>query len=256
MSKYTTEFRYPVEQACRDAKLPHMEPSSWIKVQDKLGLGRYPIFDEEHRAVLNEKIIRHFWMREIGFETWGQFKWYLDMKMCEIMPYYNQLYKSELIKFDPLSTRDMECREIWNIDNTRDSTTDRDTKEDSVTTGETTSDGRTTDHNRNVFQETPMSLLDNDSAPTVEGLDYATTVTYDDANGTSHDQTDTNGTRKATINDNTVLDEDKTEKGNRTRTEKGYDMPGADLLAKLRKTFLNIDMQVIEELEVLFMGIG
>ena len=256
MSKYTTELRYPVTQVCRDAKLPPMEPSSWVAVQGQLGLGRYPIFNEEHRAVLNEKIIRHFWLREIGFETWGQFKWYLDMKMCEIMPYYNQLYESELIQFDPLSTRNMEYRELWNVDNTRDQTTNRDTTENAKTTGSSTSDGRSTDKNRNVFNDTPMSLLDNTSSPTVEGLDYATTVTYDDGSGTTHDQTDTAGTRSATTSDDATLDEDKTEKGNRIKTEKGYDMPGADLLAKLRKTFLNIDMQIIEELETLFMGIG
>ena len=256
MSKYTTELRFPVTQVCKDAGLPPMEPSSWYQVRDSLALGRYPIFDEAHRSVLNEKIIRHFWLREIGFETWGQFKWYLDMKMCEIMPYYNQLYESELIEFDPLSTRSMEYRELWNVDNTRDQLTDRDATSTTDTRGTSVSDGRTTDADRVVFQDTPMSLLDNSSSPTIHGLDYATTVTYDDDTATSHDDTQTTGNVNSTTADNVKLDEDKTEKGNRTRTEKGYDQPGADLLAKLRDTFLNIDLQIIGELETLFMGIG
>lgn len=49
-------------------------------------------------------------MREIGLETLELFRYFMRMKMWEIMPYYNQLYKSELIEFDPLSTRRYEVR--------------------------------------------------------------------------------------------------------------------------------------------------
>src|SRR5690606_30755344 len=47
--------------------------------------------------------IRHFYMREIGFETEGLFKFYLETWLLVHMPYYNQLFKSELIEYDPLS---------------------------------------------------------------------------------------------------------------------------------------------------------
>ena len=50
-------------------------------------------------------------------------------------------------------------------------------------------DDDATSHNRNVFQDTPMSLLDNSTSPTVEGLDYATTVTYDDGSTTDDSTT-------------------------------------------------------------------
>ena len=33
-----------------------------------LGLDDYPIFDESHRSVLNQKIVRRYWLREIGIE--------------------------------------------------------------------------------------------------------------------------------------------------------------------------------------------
>lgn len=69
-----------------------------------LALNDYPIFDESHRDVLNKKIISHYFFREIGAETPDRFNWYLRTKMHEIMPYYNELYKSELIDFDPLET--------------------------------------------------------------------------------------------------------------------------------------------------------
>lgn len=70
----------------------------------KLPLDDYPIFDEAHRATLNDKIIAHYYFREIGQETPSRFSFNLRRKMNEIMPYYNQLYESEMIKYDPLFT--------------------------------------------------------------------------------------------------------------------------------------------------------
>ena len=52
---------------------------------DKLHLSAdyYPIYNESHRAELNEKIIRHYALREIGQETAQQFIFYLGMTMAE-----------------------------------------------------------------------------------------------------------------------------------------------------------------------------
>lgn len=83
MSKYTTELRYLIEN------------------DFDIGLKNYPIFDENYRALLNQKIINHYYFREIAMETAELFKRYLNTTMNEIMPYYNQLYKSELLEFNP-----------------------------------------------------------------------------------------------------------------------------------------------------------
>lgn len=69
-----------------------------------LALDSYPIWAEEYRSYLNNKIIDHFYFREIGQETPDRFNFFLRRKMNEIMPYYNKLYESELISFDPLAT--------------------------------------------------------------------------------------------------------------------------------------------------------
>src|SRR5690606_40563614 len=53
--------------------------------------------------VFETYFIIHFYMREIGFETEGLFKFYLETWLLVHMPYYNQLFKSELIEYDPLS---------------------------------------------------------------------------------------------------------------------------------------------------------
>lgn len=69
-----------------------------------LSFGNYPIFDEEYRQALESKIVDHYYFNEIGAETADRFSFYLRRKMREIMPYYNQLYQSTLLEFDPLVT--------------------------------------------------------------------------------------------------------------------------------------------------------
>lgn len=72
-----------------------------------LGLVEYPIFDEQFRIPLNNKILDHYRFREIGFETPEMFKFFLNRTMNEIMPYYNELWKTLLLDFDPLTNYHM-----------------------------------------------------------------------------------------------------------------------------------------------------
>ena len=53
------------------------------------------------------KILRHFYTREIGEETFGLWQLRLCDRLNVIMPYYNQLYRSELIKFNPMYDVDL-----------------------------------------------------------------------------------------------------------------------------------------------------
>lgn len=81
-----------------------MELGTLVKRSYPIALNNYPIFDEGHRAILNNKIIRHYYFREICCDSPERFNFYLETKMNEIMPYYNQLYKSELLEYNPLAT--------------------------------------------------------------------------------------------------------------------------------------------------------
>lgn len=259
MSKYTVELRWLVEQYANDAGHQETDPfdeHSWPDTYGKLGLANYPIFNESYRETLNNKIIRHFFVREIGFETAGLFRFYMNMKMQEIMPYYNQLYLSEQLEFDPLSTRNMSYHEEWNRDNTDDWNVANTGTQDNTWNSKNQTDSNSENSDREVFQDTPMSMLDNPSPNGVENLKYATTVTYQDGTTESHDTTVANGDNLRTDNLKELGDREKNEKGLRDRTEKGYDMSGSELLKKYRDTFLNIDMMIINELETLFMGIG
>ena len=234
MSKYTTQLRWIVEQ--EQGTVPATSRTRYTAATyKKLGLDTYPIFEETYRPLLNDKIIDHFFFREIGFETAAQFAWYMRRTMNEIMPYYNKLYEVELLIDDPLTDYDHSWREDW--DSHREDTGNITDNNVGGTEYES--------HDRNVYQDTPMSLLDNSTTPTVQGLDYATNVTYDDLNSS----TDTDETNIRTLNT------DSNDHGWKTHDDKGRHVSQVELFDKLKQKYVNLDMEVINQLETLFMGL-
>lgn len=232
MSRYTIELRYLIEG------------------NYDLGLKDYPIFDESYREQLNNKIIQHYYFREIGFETEALFKNRLNQKMNEIMPYYNQMYESSKLKIDPLSTIDLE--EVFS--------------RKSKTTGEGTSSTSGTGNNTNNFNSTDTTdygkiskFSDIAQAQTTpnEILNdkYLTSATVDDGQdkntNTGTNKSQTESTTSGTSTDERNLDEDTTltRKGNNGTASE------SELLNMYRETFLNIDMMIIDDLDELFLGI-
>ena len=107
MAKYTTEVRFICEDAYGLTGEEERRPSinqitSSPKVLNKIFDFPFPIFDEAYRPVLEQKILKRYYTREIGEETVELWKLRLDTRLNEIMPYYNKLYASELIEFNPL----------------------------------------------------------------------------------------------------------------------------------------------------------
>lgn len=188
----------------------------------RIGLDRYPIFDEDYRDPLNRLIIDHFLNREIGQETVSMFKHALSRRMNEIMPYFNQLYLSERIKFDPLSTFDLKTM--------RDDTTEENAKQDSKNDGTATS----TTGGRTINSTFPQSQLAGDE-------DYAS-----DGSDVNSGATTTNGSTG-----NTTTEGKTTANGSSTTT--GYQGSAAALLQQLRASYLNINMLVIDQLTDCFM---
>lgn len=156
MSKYTTEVRFICEEA---AGL--VSSVGYLGVNDVINTALpkvfnfdFPIFDEAYRPILEKKILKHYYTREIGLETVGLWKLFLDTKLNEIMPYYNQLYKSELISFNPMYdvdlTRDHQLKRLEDIKETgtQESDTNRNGTLDTTAnkTGTTHDTSLTTDH--------------------------------------------------------------------------------------------------------------
>ena len=59
----------------------------------------YPFYDETKRAEFETKFINHFYLREIGSETMGSFKFNLDEYLNLNMPYWNKMFLSNLEEF-------------------------------------------------------------------------------------------------------------------------------------------------------------
>lgn len=109
MSKYTTEVRYICEHyANLDESVGYNSTLETIEAaRSHIFESDYPIFNEEYRSVLETKILRHFYTREIAAESVGLWKMWLNTRLHEIMPYYNQRYESEFIRFNPLYDTDL-----------------------------------------------------------------------------------------------------------------------------------------------------
>ena len=222
MSKYTTEVRFICEQyAGLNDSTGFGGISAVIEsARSKIFDFNYPIFDEAYRGVLETKILKHYYMREIGLETVGLWKHYLDMKMNEIMPYYNQLYKSELLDFNPLYDVDI----ITEHTGTKDVT--------ATTKGDTLNNGKTSSY----YSDTPQGGVNN-----LENLKYLTSATINDSSGVTSNENNT------TIKDTEQYLEHVKGKNGGTSYAK--------MLEDYRNTFLNIDVKVINELNDLFMGL-
>lgn len=109
MSDYTTQIRFICESKSgltESVGFGGIMEAIENSVDDIFNFD-WPIFDEAYRVPLEIKILRHFYTREIGEETFGLWQLRLCDRLNVIMPYYNQLYKSELIKFNPLYDVDL-----------------------------------------------------------------------------------------------------------------------------------------------------
>lgn len=239
MSKYTTEVRYICEVNAGLDESKGCDDVEEIIAQSRTKIFNfhYPIYDESYRSVLETKILKHYYTREIGLETVGLWKLKLNTKMNEIMPYYNQLYRSALLEFNPLWTDDVTTTHNKGTDGTSVNVNERNNlrENNDVATSNSTS--------RNKYSDTPQGSLQN-----IENDTYLTNA------------------RKITDEENRenvgIANENAKEQSNNvfTNTEeylqtvqgrKGRD--ASELLLKYRQTFLNIDMQIIDELEELFM---
>ena len=109
MSKFTTQVRNICESYA--GLLEHSGADSVDSIIEqaraKVFNFEYPIFDEAYRPVLETKILKHYYTREIGAETVGLWKMWLNTRLNEIMGYYNEMYKSTKFDYNPLHDVDI-----------------------------------------------------------------------------------------------------------------------------------------------------
>lgn len=190
----------------------------------------YPSFYEgDEKKKFEQKVIDHFYFRQIGQETVGRWLHYFRSRIREIMPYYIQLYKSE--KY---------MEEIEDPFATVDYTETYEEETNGTATGESsaTSDSTTADDREHRFSNTPQGSISN--------LDnYLTEASVDDSNTTSSVDSSTTSSSESTGYTRHTL----TKKGAMGVTTFGHDM------IEYRESFINIDLMIINNLQDLFLGV-
>ena len=241
MSKYTTEVRFICESKAglSDSvgfnQIDDVISNSWNKIFDN-----FPIFDESYRSVLCSKILKHYYTREISAETVGLWQLWLNTRMGEIMPYYNKLYESALLEFDPFKD------------------TNYSRKHGGTFTGDTVRNGRSeidvdnsvtsngTSNSKNLFSDTPQGAITN-----IENESYLTNATLIKDTDTNTTNTDGNSTTQNTETTGIT----NTDNWIETIVGKQSTVSYSKLLQEFRDTFLNIDVMIINDLSDLFMNL-
>lgn len=238
MAQDTVQMRKFVTQWVKDAGTYDNSKPEWKQdfspAYARMGLDEYPIYDESKRKQLNDKFIRHYWMREIGCETVGHFCLWCSNTFNEIMPYYNKLYEAELLNVEHL----LGIKRHKVVDMLRDF--DESSSGNGSADTSTSSMGKST----NKFSDTPQDEL---FVSKVDAGDYLTNLSIDD----TQDST-TVGTKSKS--DGTISrDESNSDTTDEFVTDPRYYQAFLDLSEKI----LNLDMQVIENVQVqgLFMQV-
>lgn len=197
----------------------------------------YPIFDEKYRETLNHNILYHYYENEIGFETAPLFRLYLNQRLNEIMPKYNELYKAQKKLIDEnLLLNNVNLTEQLSGTNTNATTTTNNSTSHSTNSG--------TSNNKNLFQDTPQGQISNTE---IDNQTWATNLTLD-RNTTNNTINDTSS-NSGSANTNTTNSYLKTIIGNNGGKF------NIDILKDIQNNLMNIDLMIINELNDLFMQI-
>lgn len=219
MAKYTMEVRELISTFGED------EVKGWFSDYELSDF----LTDEEIRVItergtwskekLCQRIIDHYFTREIGTDAVGQFILFVKDKMNEIMETYAPLIYSASIKYDPLVNVNF-------------------TEEYKGTTGNTSSSSSSTNGSGlTVGSDTPQGMINKNEI--LQGK-YASS--------TSASESDSKVT--GTTTDNGTNDYVKTTKGN-----SGVSATSQAMIRQYRDIIRAINTEIIYELEPLFMGI-
>lgn len=185
------------------------------------GLTEYPIFDESYRQTLNQNILNHYYNDEIGFETASLFRFHLKARLNEIMPYYNNLYTIQK-KILENAGSGLNFKEIISRETSGES--------ESKSTNNSESSG----NSKNLFQDTPQGRI---SQASINNQEWATNVTMN---------------QNSNSNDSTIEDKSSTSGSEDVTRTTNLDI---DTFNRVIENIRNIDLQIINNLNDLFMGI-
>lgn len=271
MPKYTMQLRTICDLLTRK------EVESWFTNYDLTNyllpfqiekINNAKIWSKEKLA---EKIVDHYYMREIGFETPALFKHYAKITMQEIMGRYLPIIYTNAIEYDPLVNvdftetfeRQINGNAVGNVSNessgegTSDSTNESSGKGTSNSTSDNNASGL------GVNSDTPQGQINKQA---ILGGSYASQTNADeteshieDETNTTTSSTSTNETNTTTSSTSTTDSSSQTESlESSTLHKKGNDgslTTVQNLIKQFRGIIDSTDEKIINELNSLFMGI-
>ena len=223
MAKYTIELRKIIEYEGRDTVEGYFKDycmANYLRPDEIESILSANIWSKDRLA---SKIVDHYLMREIGYETIGAFKHYCKVYMQEIMERYLPLIYSTSIKYDPLVNVDYKEEFTRNITGSGES--------ESTSTNEASG--------LSVNSDTPQgninksSILSGQYASNTGASETESSITDNSSNSTNTDETYT-----------------KSVKGN-----SGVSATAQKMVQQYRENIIAIDEKIINELDKLFMGL-
>ena len=223
MSKYTFELRRLFDFYTRETV------EGWFKdyqLSDYLTADEIAVIEERGtwtKDKLATKIVDHYFMREIGFETPYLFKHYVKVTMKEIMERKLPLIYSASIEYDPLVNVDYSETFTRAINNSLNASSNN----------TATSSGLTINSDTPQGQITKATILEGKYASSTNAGESTSTTTNQDAS--------TGNTQEAST---------KAVKGN-----SGVSATAQKMIQQYRENIIAIDTDIINELNDLFMGL-
>lgn len=225
MTKYTTNFRSLIEGG-------FVTREEIENVFKSYNLADYLTADEIEVITtrgtwtpdkLAKKIVDHYYLKDLGFETYAMFRHYAKIQMEEIMESKLPLIYSSAIKYDPLV----------NVDYTETFNRNLDVSSSATTNSSASGSGLV------VNSDTPQGQI---SKSTILGGAYASSTSASESTSSGNDST--NGSS------NTDEDYIKHIKGN-----SGVSATAQKMVELYRNNIRAIDLEIIKELNDLFMGL-
>lgn len=231
MAKYTIELRKIIENYYSRG-----EVENWFK---DYCINNY-LRQDEIETILNaniwskdrlaSKIVDHYYMREIGYETIALFKHYVKVYMNEIMERYLPLIYSNCIKYNPLSPS---IREDYT------ETFSRNINGSGESSSESSSSNNAS--GLTVSSDTPQGQI---SKANILNGTYASTTAANETETSISDETSTTNSNESeeTYNKSIIK-------------HRNVDATAQKLIQQYRQNIIAIDEQIIKELDKLFMGL-
>lgn len=232
MAKYTVTLQELVKDY-----YSREEIENWFKdykIEDYLTpiqIEQITKFNVWNKDNLARKIVDHYYVREIGFETPELFKHYAKVYMQEIMEAKLQKIYTLFLEYDPLSSVDYVEEYTRQIEG------------NSNSQGASNSNSSNSASGLNINNDTPQTNITKQDLNTGA---YASSINQSDTNSNIQDITQTNSSGNST----TIEKYTHSMKG-----DNGVIVTNEYLIREYRENIIAVDKEVIDELNPLFMGL-